>query len=120
MVARFFSSRSYPITGLVRKILTVNRREREKKGGTIDRFRKIKRNTYERRKRLYDVVCVSFTSKPLKVLLVLLYNTHQVPSIMPSYTLTPLEPQSRFGDKLFKFQVVCPQNGTAVLKGLIQ
>ena len=26
-----------------------------------------------------------------------------------------LEPQSRFGDILLKFQVVCPQNGTAVL-----
>ena len=33
--------------------------------------------------------------------------------------LTPLEPQSRFGDKLFEVWVVCPQNGTAVLKGLI-
>ena len=31
---------------------------------------------------------------------------------------TLLEPQSRFGDKPVKFQVVCPQNGTAVLKGL--
>ena len=28
------------------------------------------------------------------------------------------EPQSRFGGKPLKFQVVCPQNGTAVLKGL--
>ena len=34
------------------------------------------------------------------------------------YNLTPLEPESRFGDKPLKFQVVCPQNGTAVLKGL--
>ena len=32
--------------------------------------------------------------------------------------LTPLEPQSRFGDKRLKFQVVCPQDGTAVLKGI--
>ena len=32
--------------------------------------------------------------------------------------LTLLEPQSRFGDKLVKFRIVCPQNGTAVLKGL--
>ena len=32
--------------------------------------------------------------------------------------LTLLEPQSRFGDKPFKFQVVCPQYGTAVLTGL--
>ena len=32
--------------------------------------------------------------------------------------LTLLEPQPAFGDKLLKFQVVCPQNGTAVLKGL--
>ena len=32
--------------------------------------------------------------------------------------LTLLEPQSRFGDKPLKFQVPCPQNGTAVLKGL--
>ena len=31
---------------------------------------------------------------------------------------TLLEPQSRFGDKALKFQVVCPQNGTEVLKGL--
>ena len=30
--------------------------------------------------------------------------------------LTLLEPQSRFGDKPVKFQVVCPQSGTAVLK----
>ena len=33
-------------------------------------------------------------------------------------SLALLEPESRFGDKPFKFQVVCPQNGTAVLKGL--
>ena len=33
-------------------------------------------------------------------------------------SLTLLEPQSRFGDKSLNFQVVCPQNGTAVLKGL--
>ena len=37
-------------------------------------------------------------------------------------TLSPgrgrLELQPRFGDKTLKFQVVCPQNGTAVLKGL--
>ena len=26
-----------------------------------------------------------------------------------------LKPQSRFGDTPFKFQVGCPQNGTAVL-----
>ena len=32
--------------------------------------------------------------------------------------LSLLEPQSRFGDKPFKFQLVYPQNGTAVLKGL--
>ena len=30
-----------------------------------------------------------------------------------------LEPQSRFGDKPLKFRAICPQNGTAVLKGLI-
>ena len=29
-----------------------------------------------------------------------------------------LEPQSRFGDTRLHFQVVCPENGTAVLKGL--
>ena len=34
--------------------------------------------------------------------------------------LTLLEPESRFGDKPFKFQVVFPQNGTAVLKGFKQ
>ena len=33
-------------------------------------------------------------------------------------TLTLLESQSRFGDKSLKFEVVCPQNGTGVLKGL--
>ena len=32
--------------------------------------------------------------------------------------LTLLEPRFRFGDKPLKFQLVCPQNGTAVLKGL--
>ena len=35
---------------------------------------------------------------------------------LPSGPHTPLEPQSRFGDKPVKFQVVFPQNGTAVLK----
>ena len=29
-----------------------------------------------------------------------------------------IAPQSRFGDKLLKIRVVCPQNGTAVLQGL--
>ena len=33
-------------------------------------------------------------------------------------SLTPLEPQSRSGDKPVKFQVVLSPNGTAVLKGL--
>ena len=37
----------------------------------------------------------------------------------PVLLLTLLEAQSRFGDKPFKLQVVCPQNGTAVLKGLM-
>ena len=32
--------------------------------------------------------------------------------------VTLLEPQSRFGDKPVIFQAVCPQNGTAVLKGI--
>ena len=32
--------------------------------------------------------------------------------------LTHLELQYRFGDKALKFQVVCPRNGTGVLKGL--
>ena len=36
----------------------------------------------------------------------------------PPRRLTLLEPQSHFGYKPLKFQVVCPQNGTAVLKGL--
>lgn len=31
--------------------------------------------------------------------------------------MTLLEPQSRDGGKPLIFQVVCPQNGTAVLKG---
>ena len=34
-------------------------------------------------------------------------------------TSTLLEQQSRFGNKLLAIGVVCPQNGTAVLKGLI-
>ena len=33
--------------------------------------------------------------------------------------LTLLEPRSRFGDKLPRIRLLCPQNGTAVLKGLI-
>ena len=32
---------------------------------------------------------------------------------------TLLKLQSRFGDKPLKFQVVCPQNGTALLKALM-
>ena len=38
---------------------------------------------------------------------------------LPTGLLTLLELQSHFGDKPLKFQVICPQNGTAVLKGLI-
>ena len=38
------------------------------------------------------------------------------PTWFPQLTL--LEPQSRVGDKPLNFQVVCPHNGTAVLKGL--
>ena len=41
-----------------------------------------------------------------------------LPLCIPQQFLTLLEPQSAFGDKLLNFQVVCPQNGTAVLKGL--
>ena len=45
---------------------------------------------------------------------------HQLrPSFLsPCHSFTLLEPQSRFGDKPLNFQVVCPQNGTAVLNGL--
>ena len=39
---------------------------------------------------------------------------------MPQKMYTLLGPQSRFGDKPVKFQVVCPQNGTAVSKGLTE
>ena len=40
------------------------------------------------------------------------------PPVCFSPSLTLLEPHFRFGDKPLKFQVVCPQIGTAVLKGL--
>ena len=47
------------------------------------------------------------------------YMTLLLPvSVRAFFTLTLLEPQSRFGDNSLKFQVVCPQNGTGVLKGL--
>ena len=48
----------------------------------------------------------------LVVTVVLTLNIVLVP---PASTL--LEPQPRFVDKPVKFQVVCPQHGTAVLKG---
>ena len=38
-------------------------------------------------------------------------------NIIPAQ-LTLLEPQSRFGDKSLGVRLVCPQIGTAVLKGL--
>ena len=37
---------------------------------------------------------------------------------MSDANLNPFEPQSRFGDKPVKFQVLCTPNGTAVPKGL--
>ena len=37
---------------------------------------------------------------------------------MQAWKDTHLEPQFRFWGQTSKFQVVCPQNGTAVLKGL--
>ena len=36
---------------------------------------------------------------------------------IPGSTLALSKPQSRFGGTPIKFEVVCPQNGTAVLKG---
>ena len=50
------------------------------------------------------------------------YTAHDflpVAAVEKNTRLTLLEPQSRFGDKRLKFQVFCPQNGTAVLKGLM-
>ena len=44
-------------------------------------------------------------------------STSSTTSVRADY-LTPLEPQSRLGDKLLEIWAVCPQNGTAVLKGL--
>ena len=41
------------------------------------------------------------------------------PRLGSSESLTLLELQSHFGNKPPESQVVCPQNGTAVLKGLI-
>ena len=41
----------------------------------------------------------------------------EVVKLLPA-VYASLEPQSRCGDKPFKFQVLRPQNGTAVLKGL--
>ena len=40
--------------------------------------------------------------------------------VYPFRTTVPLWGQNthRYGDKTLTFQVVCPQNGTAVLKGL--
>ena len=40
------------------------------------------------------------------------------PELSEALYLTLLEPQSRFGDRPLNFRVVCPQHGTAVLKGL--
>ena len=45
-------------------------------------------------------------------------GVHYLFYLLRGTILTPLEPQSRFGDKIVKFQVICPQNATAVLRGL--
>ena len=52
-------------------------------------------------------------------------ENRNIPGVPPRYLpvplsvrLTPLQPQSDCGDKPLRFQVVCPQNGTAILKGL--
>ena len=45
-------------------------------------------------------------------------GSYQAFGLIQSSVLTLLEPQSRFGDKLLESLVVCPHNGTAVLKGL--
>ena len=47
-------------------------------------------------------------------------NTKHKSILEPTFSpVTPLEPQSRFGDKLLEIWLVCPLNGTAVLKGLM-
>ena len=54
-------------------------------------------------------------------LLVIRFLTNRMRCLHPIRnvsSLTPLEPQSHFGDTPLKFQVICPQIGTAVLKGL--
>ena len=45
-------------------------------------------------------------------------SSHWVAHISQGRALILLEPQSRFGENPLEFQVICPQNGTAVLKGL--
>ena len=45
------------------------------------------------------------------------FQSHRFGCVYPP-PLTRLEPHSRFGEKPLKLQVVCPLNGTAVLKGL--
>ena len=64
-----------------------------------------------------------FFSKPSNLTILNQVSRRAKSVISPQFvafvsSLTPLAPQSRFGDKTLKFQGVCPQNGTAVLKGL--
>ena len=44
----------------------------------------------------------------------------QTQNVNLSSLIILLEPQSRFGGKPLKLHVVCPQNGTAVLKALVE
>ena len=44
-----------------------------------------------------------------------LHKAFRVTECTVCLRLSPLEPQSRSGDNPLKFQVVCPQNGTAVV-----
>ena len=50
----------------------------------------------------------SHPPRPTRTTIMGSYNAGNIPS------LTIIEPQSRFGDKLLEIRVVCPQNGTAV------
>ena len=46
------------------------------------------------------------------------WNRETYPNTVSCCVLALVRVQSRFGDKLLGIWLVCPQNGTAVLKGL--
>ena len=72
--------------------------------------------THEKKKKKTNAKYVKHQNAPTRTKHSTIIEVH--PEFSEGPHSAPLEPRSRFGGKLLENWLVCPQNGTAVLKGV--